>query len=58
MDGYILPTATAGATQLYRLNYPALGSLHHWTIDANEYNTLITPQYGWIGEGGSGFVIQ
>ena len=34
------------------------GALHHWTIDANEYTTLITPAYGWIGEGGSGFVIQ
>jgi uncharacterized repeat protein (TIGR01451 family) len=56
VDGYILPTTAAGATQLYRLNYPALGSLHHWTIDANEYSTLIST-YGWIGEGGSGFVI-
>jgi hypothetical protein len=58
VDGYILPSATVGAIQLYRLNYPALGSLHHWTIDANEYNTLITPAYGWVGEGGAGFVIQ
>jgi hypothetical protein len=58
VDGYILPTAAVGTTQLYRLNYPALGALHHWTIDANEYNTLITPAYGWVGEGGSGFVIQ
>jgi uncharacterized repeat protein (TIGR01451 family) len=58
VDGYILPTQGAGTIQLYRLNYPALGSLHHWTIDANEYNTLITPAYGWVGEGGSGFVVQ
>jgi uncharacterized repeat protein (TIGR01451 family) len=57
VDGYILPSAAAGATQLYRLNYPALGSLHHWTIDANEYATLIN-SFGWIGEGGSGFVVQ
>jgi uncharacterized repeat protein (TIGR01451 family) len=56
VDGYILPTTAAGTTQLFRLNYPALGALHHWTIDANEYNTLTT-QYGWVGEGGSGFVI-
>jgi uncharacterized repeat protein (TIGR01451 family) len=58
VDGYILPAAApTGTTQLYRLNYPPLGSLHHWTIDANEYNTLIT-SYGWVGEGGSGFVVQ
>jgi uncharacterized repeat protein (TIGR01451 family) len=57
VDGYILPTLTAGATQLYRLLYPFVPGLHHWTIDANEYNTLIS-QYGWTGEGGAGFVIQ
>ena len=57
VDGYILPTATAGATELFRLNYPYLPGLHHWTIDANEYTTLIA-QFGWVGEGGSGFVIQ
>src|SRR5262249_42214226 len=37
VDGYILPTQATGTTQLYRLNYPPLGSLHHWTIDLNEY---------------------
>jgi hypothetical protein len=57
VDGWILPTQVAGTTQLYRLNYPYLGSLHHWTIDANEYNTLIS-SFGWIGEPGAGFVIQ
>jgi uncharacterized repeat protein (TIGR01451 family) len=57
VDGFILPTDTAGATQLYRLMYPFVPGLHHWTIDANEYNTLIST-YGWVGEGGSGFVIQ
>jgi alpha-tubulin suppressor-like RCC1 family protein len=57
VDGYILPTNTIGATQLYRLLYPFIAGLHHWTIDANEYNTLIN-SYGWIGEGGAGFVIQ
>jgi uncharacterized repeat protein (TIGR01451 family) len=57
VDGYILPTNTIGATQLYRLLYPFVAGLHHWTIDANEYNTLIN-SYGWIGEGGAGFVIQ
>jgi hypothetical protein len=31
--------------------------LHHWTIDQNEYDTLIA-SYGWVGEGGAGFVIQ
>ena len=58
VDSYILPFTAAGTMQLYRLNYPALGALHHWTIDVNEYNTLTTPAYGWVGEGGSGFVIQ
>ena len=60
VDGYILPTSTAGATPLYRLLYPVPvggGGLHHWTIDSNEYTTLINT-YGWIGEGGSGYVIQ
>jgi hypothetical protein len=57
VDGYILPTNTTGATQLYRLLYPFVPGLHHWTIDANEYDTLIST-YGWVGEGGSGFVIQ
>jgi uncharacterized protein DUF11/uncharacterized protein DUF5648 len=57
VDAYILPVNTAGATELYRLVYPNGTALHHWTIDANEYNTLIAT-YGWVGEGGSGFVIQ
>jgi parallel beta-helix repeat protein len=57
VDGYILPTPATGATQLFRLLYPDGRGLHHWTIDANEYNTLINT-YGWIGEGGSGYVIQ
>jgi hypothetical protein len=39
------------------LLYPFVPGLHHWTIDANEYDTLIST-YGWVGEGGSGFVIQ
>jgi hypothetical protein len=57
VDGWILPTNTAGATELYRLNYPFIPGLHHWTIDANEYNTLIA-SYGWQGEPGAGFVVQ
>jgi hypothetical protein len=57
VDGYILPVITAGATELYRLNYPFIPGLHHWTIDPVEYNQLIT-NFGWIGEGGSGFVVQ
>jgi uncharacterized repeat protein (TIGR01451 family) len=57
VDGFILPTATAGAIQLYRLNYPFTAGLHHWTIDPVEYNQLIT-NFGWIGEGGSGFVVE
>ncbi|HUP30054.1 MAG TPA: hypothetical protein VM122_07775, partial [Usitatibacter sp.] len=57
VDGYLLPTNTTGATQLYRLLYPDGRGLHHWTIDSVEYDILIS-QYGWIGEGGSGFVIR
>ena len=57
VDGFILPTTTAGAEQLYRLTYPPKPGLHHWTIDPVEYSQLITV-YGWTGEGGSGFVIQ
>jgi hypothetical protein len=57
VDGYILPTAAPGTTQLYRLVYPDGRGLHHWTIDANEYAALIAT-FGWVGEGGSGFVIQ
>ena len=57
MDGWILPTNTTGAMQLYRLVYPNGTGLHHWTVDANEYTTLIAT-YGWVGEGGAGFVIQ
>jgi hypothetical protein len=40
---------------LYPFSVPVSG-LHHWTIDANEYNALIA-SFGWVGEGGSGFVI-
>jgi uncharacterized protein DUF5648 len=57
VDGYILPTTTTGAIQLYRLVYPNGTGLHHWTVDSNEYTTLINT-YGWVGEGGAGFVIQ
>jgi uncharacterized repeat protein (TIGR01451 family) len=57
VDGYILPTNTGGAMELYRLVYPNGTGLHHWTVDNNEYVTLINT-YGWVGEGGAGFVIQ
>lgn len=57
VDGHILPSFATSSKQLYRLLYPGVaGGLHHWTIDANEYTVLIN-QYGWIGEGGSGFVL-
>jgi uncharacterized repeat protein (TIGR01451 family) len=56
VDGYLLPTQAPGTIPLYRLVYPAIGDLHHWTIDENEYTTLIST-YGWVGEGGTGFVI-
>ena len=55
-DGWILPTQAAGTIELYRLNYPALGSLHHWTVDPVEYGELIT-RFGWVGEPGAGFVV-
>jgi hypothetical protein len=57
VDGYILPTGTTGTVPLYRLLYPYIAGLHHWTVDQNEYDTLTT-QYGWVGEGGTGFVIE
>ena len=57
MDGYVLPSTTTGATQLFRLVYPNGTGLHHWTTDANEYTTLIDV-YGWVREGGAGFVLQ
>jgi uncharacterized repeat protein (TIGR01451 family) len=57
VDGYILPSDTTGAEQLFRLVYPDGRGLHHWTIDSVEYG-ILTTQYGWIGEGGAGFVIQ
>jgi hypothetical protein len=59
VDGYILPTQALGSIPLYRLMYPyssPVPGLHHWTIDENEYTTLIAT-YGWVGEGGTGFVI-
>jgi M6 family metalloprotease-like protein len=56
VDGWILPTQPPGTIQLYRLLYPFVAGLHHWTIDPTEYSILIST-YGWIGEGGSGFVI-
>jgi uncharacterized repeat protein (TIGR01451 family) len=57
VDGYILPSNTAGATELYRLVDPDGRGLHHWTVDATEYSILIGT-YGWVGEPGAGFVIQ
>jgi hypothetical protein len=57
VDGYILPTATTGAIQLYRMVHSTIAGLHHWTIDANEYSVL-TSGGGWVGEPGAGFVIQ
>jgi hypothetical protein len=59
VDGFIFPMQAAGTIPLYRLLYPftvPVSGLHHWTIDPVEYNALIA-SFGWIGEGGSGFVI-
>jgi hypothetical protein len=49
--------STPGATSLYRLTYPDGRGLHHWTIDANEHDTLIAT-YGWVSEGIAGYVVQ
>jgi hypothetical protein len=57
VDGYILPSATAGATELYRLVYLNGTGLHHWTVDENEVHVLTTT-LGWAEEAGAGFVIQ
>lgn len=57
VDGYLLPSTTSGATQLFRLVYPNGTGLHHWTTDSNEYSVLITV-YGWVGEGGTGYVVR
>jgi sugar lactone lactonase YvrE len=51
IDGYILPSATDGTTPLYRLHYPAIPGLHHWTTDALEASVLSTPERGWVIEG-------
>jgi uncharacterized repeat protein (TIGR01451 family) len=59
VDGYLFPTQAPDTIPLYRLLYPfatPVPGLHHWTIDPAEYNALIA-SFGWVGEGGSGFVI-
>jgi hypothetical protein len=59
VDGWIFSSQAPGTIPLYRLLYPfatPVAGLHHWTIDPVEYTQLVT-YYGWIGEGGSGFVI-
>jgi uncharacterized repeat protein (TIGR02543 family) len=57
VDGYILPRATAGATELYRLVLPNGTGLHHWTVDANEV-AVLTSTFGWLLEPGAGFVVE
>jgi uncharacterized repeat protein (TIGR01451 family) len=56
VDGYVLPSLTAGATELYRVVLLGGTGLHHWTIDANEVNVLTT--IGWALEPGGGYLIQ
>lgn len=53
--GYVFPSAVAGSTAMYRLNYPFGTDLHVWTTDDNEYTTLAA-QYGWTQEGVIGYV--
>jgi hypothetical protein len=55
-DGYILPSAVAGAVPLYRLYLNAAGGLHLWTTDLNEANFL-TSHNGWVNEGIAGYVL-
>lgn len=40
---------SGGEVSIYRLYNHALGCLHHWTTDVNEYNVL--PNHGWKQEG-------
>jgi hypothetical protein len=48
VDGYIFPTQVAGTVPWYRLTYPPIPGLHHWTRDLNERNILVLR--GWVEE--------
>jgi hypothetical protein len=49
VDGYIFPTQVTGTTPWYRLLYPSIAGLHHWTADQNERDTLVNSGF-WIEE--------
>lgn len=49
VDGYIFPTQVTGTTAWYRLLFPGIAGLHHWTADLYERNTLIGSGF-WIEE--------
>ncbi len=53
--GYVLPTADAGTTSLYRLMLPS-PALDLWTTDSNEKDVL-SSRYGWKYEGIAGEVL-
>ena len=53
---YVLPTTAAAGTPLYRLSYShGPTSLHLWTTDPNEYDSLVAD--GWAQEGPIGRVL-
>ncbi len=57
VDGFLLPNSqTGGTVPLYRLvARDASPTIHHWTVDVNEYNVL-TAGPTWISEGIVGYV--
>jgi hypothetical protein len=55
-DGFVFPVHVSGTVAQYRVLHPvASPPIHHWTIDKNEYITLV--QAGWIDEGVAGWVL-
>jgi hypothetical protein len=48
VDGYIFLTQVAGSVPWFRLAYPLVPGLHHWTSDVNERNVLVSR--GWVEE--------
>src|SRR5262249_17868751 len=48
VDGYIFPSQVAGTVPWFRLAYSGIPGLHHWTLDQNERNVLLTR--GWVEE--------
>ena len=55
--GYLFSGSVPGSVPFYRLRYsnPSL-PIHLWTTDVNEFNTLTSPNGGWISEGIVGYL--